>query len=184
MIHANRGPWWPALFALMLLILPPSLQADDKAKIDAGSREALARLRAHSSHASELLDRAAGILVFPDVVKMGFGVGGEYGEGSLLVEGKPTTYFVTAGASFGLQAGAQIKSQVILFMNEEVLSKFQNSRGWRAGVDGSVALLKLGGGGSLDTATISEPIVGFIFSNKGLMYNLTLEGSKITRIAR
>lgn len=173
-----------AVLMAAALMFCPALFADDKAKIDAGSQQALEKLRKHSSKAGELLDRAAGVLVFPDIVKMGFGVGGQYGEGSLLVEGMPTSYFVTAGASFGLQVGAQVKSEVILFMTKEALSKFQNSSGWRVGVDGSVALIKLGAGGSIDTAQINQPVVGFIFSNEGLMYNLTMEGTKITRIAR
>lgn len=174
----------PALMAVLLVLAAPTLRADSKEKIDKDSQKALVKLREHSSHAGELMDRAVGVLVFPDIVKMGFGVGGQYGEGSLLLDGEPAAYYVTAGASFGLQVGAQVKSEVILFMTEEALQKFRNSRGWRAGVDGSVALIKLGGGGSIDTENIREPVVGFIFSNKGLMYNLTMEGSKITRIAR
>ena len=173
-----------ALIVLLLVLSAPLVRADKKEKIDTGSQEALVALRGHHKDTGALLDRAAGVLVFPDVVKMGFGVGGQYGEGSLLVTGMPTSYFVTAGASFGLQVGAQVKSEVILFMTKEALSKFQNSSGWRVGVDGSVALIKLGGGGSIDTAKINQPVVGFIFSNKGLMYNLTMEGTKITRIAR
>jgi lipid-binding SYLF domain-containing protein len=184
MLQNYRSHFLPALMAAVLLVLSPALYADGKAKIDTGSQKALEKLRSHSDKAGELLDKAEGVLVFPDVVKMGFGVGGQYGEGSLLVEGMPTSYFVTAGASFGLQVGAQVKSEVILFMTKEALSKFQNSSGWRVGVDGSVALIKLGGGGSIDTAKINQPVVGFIFSNEGLMYNLTMEGTKITRIAR
>ncbi len=184
MPHTIRATLSPLLMAAMLLFPMASPRADDKAKIDAGSAQALVELRNHSSKAGELMDKAAGVLVFPDVVKMGFGVGGEFGEGSLLVPGKPTSYFVTAGASFGLQVGIQKKSQVLLFMTPEALSKFQNSRGWKVGVDGSVALIKLGVDGGFDTKTIQESVVGFVFSNKGLMYNLTLEGSKITRIAR
>jgi len=184
MPRATRAAYLSLLMVFLILLPLASPRADDKAKIDAGTVEALVELRNHSSKAGELLDRAAGVLVFPDVVKMGFGVGGEFGEGSLLVPGKPTSYFVTAGASFGLQVGIQKKSQVLLFMTPEALSKFQNSRGWKVGVDGSVALIKLGVDGSIDTKTIQDSVVGFVFSNKGLMYNLTLEGSKITRIAR
>lgn len=184
MSYPYRGLWLPVFTVFLLALAAPASRADDRAAIDSGSVQALVELRAHSADAGHLLDQAAGVLVFPDVVKMGFGVGGEYGEGSLLVPGKPTTYFVTAGASFGLQAGIQKKSQVILFLTQEALKKFQNSMGWKVGVDGSVALIKLGVDGSLDTNNIKESVVGFIFSNTGLMYNLTLEGSKITRIAR
>ena len=108
MPRATRAAYLSLLMVFLILLPLASPRADDKAKIDAGTVEALVELRNHSSKAGELLDRAAGVLVFPDVVKMGFGVGGEFGEGSLLVPGKPTSYFVTAGASFGLQVG-QVK---------------------------------------------------------------------------
>ena len=124
------------------------------------------------------------ILVFPDVIKIGFGIGGEYGEGSLLIGGKPEAYYATAAGSFGFQLGAQFKAQLILFMTDAALQRFRDSNGWEAGVDGSVAIATLGVGGRLDTKTMQQPIVGFVFSNRGLMYNLTLEGSKITRIER
>jgi lipid-binding SYLF domain-containing protein len=120
--------------------------------------------------------------VFPKVIKAGIGVGGEYGEGSLLVGNKPVAYYSIAAASIGLQLGAQARTQIVLFMNDNVLSSFRNSKGWKAGVDGSVALATLGAGGAIDTNTAQQPIIGFIFSNKGLMYNLTFEGSKITKL--
>ncbi|MBP6682536.1 MAG: hypothetical protein KA159_04425 [Halioglobus sp.] len=185
MFHLTRGAVIPALMTLLLLAPAPLLRADSKETIDTGSVAALEDLRKHSAKAGELLDQAAGVLVFPDVVKMGFGVGGEFGEGTLLVPGKPTSYFTTAGGSFGLQAGIQKKSKVLLFMTDEALKKFQNSAGWTVGVDGSVALAKLGADGSIDANTLQQQeVIGFVFSNKGLMYNLTLEGTKITRIAR
>ncbi len=176
---------WPALIAALLMALHGGyVQADSKTRIDDGAVAALDRLREYSPEAGELLDKAAGVLVFPDVVKMGFGVGGQYGEGSLLIEGSPVAYYATAGASFGLLMGAQLKSEVVLFMTAESLAKFRGSHGWQAGVDSSVALFKLGAGGSIDTRKLAEPVIGFIFSNRGLIYNLTLEGSKITPISR
>jgi lipid-binding SYLF domain-containing protein len=184
MFHLTGGAIIPALMTLLLLAPAPLLRADSKETIDTGSVAALEELRKQSDKAGELIDQAAGVLVFPDVVKMGFGVGGEFGEGTLLVPGKPTSYFATAGGSFGLQAGIQKKSKIFLFMTEEALKKFQNSAGWTVGVDGSVALVKLGADGSIDANTLQQAVIGFVFSNKGLMYNLTLEGIKITRIAR
>lgn len=81
----------------------------------------------------------------------------------------------------GLQLGLQRKSVVILFMDGQALAKFRGSEGWKAGVDGSIAIANLGAGSSLDTNTGQKPIIGFVFSNKGLMYNLSLEGAKITK---
>ena len=174
-----------ALLVLVIgIVLVAQVQAASRTEIDAKASAALKSFYQDVKGGRELAAKASGVLVFPEVVKAGFGIGGEYGEGALLVQGKPVAYYSTAGASIGLQFGAQVKSQIILFMNSNVLRGFRNSQGWKAGVDGSVALATLGAGGAIDTETARQPIIGFIFSNKGLMYNLTFEGSKITRIKR
>ena len=122
--------------------------------------------------------------MFPSVYKAGIGIGGEYGEGALLVGGKTVGYYSTAAASIGFQLGAQKKSIVIAFMTAGALADFRKSDGWKAGVDGSVALIEWGVGEDINTIDIKDPVVGFVFSNKGLMYNLTLEGSKFTRLEK
>jgi len=132
----------------------------------------------------EFLKAAKGVLVFPNVYKAGFGVGGEYGEGALQIGGKTVDYYNTAAASFGFQLGVQKKTVILIFMQQEALKKFRASSGWEAGVDGSVALIKVGAGGSIDTIKINDPIVGLVFGQKGLMYNLTLEGSKYTKLKK
>ncbi len=131
-----------------------------------------------------LIERAAGVLVFPTIIKAGIGIGGEYGEGTLLVRGQPAGYYNSVSGSIGFQLGAQARSVVIAFMTEEALARFDRTNGWKVGVDGSVALITVGAGGSVDSDRIASPVVGFIFDGKGLMYNLTLEGTKISRISR
>jgi lipid-binding SYLF domain-containing protein len=168
----------------LALLFAANAWGGSRQEIDAEVRQSLKEFSRHTSAGHELSQKAAGMLVFPSVVKAGIGVGGEYGEGSLLVGGKPVAYYNIAAASIGFQLGAQARTEIILFMTENALSKFRNSEGWKAGVDGSVALVTLGAGGSVDTETAKKPIIGFIFSNKGLMYNLTFEGSKITKIDR
>ena len=166
----------------VLLAFATLASAATKDEIDAEVKEAVSNFYKSTSAGEELSKKAAGMLVFPNVIKAGVGVGGEFGEGALVVKGKTVAYYNIAAASIGFQLGAQARSQVVLFMNDKVLSKFRDSKGWKAGVDGSVALATLGAGGAIDTETAKKPIIGFIFSNKGLMYNLTFEGSKITRI--
>jgi lipid-binding SYLF domain-containing protein len=112
------------------------------------------------------------------------GLGGEYGEGALRIRGRTAGYFSTISASFGFQLGAQARSVIILFMTDDALERFRHTDGWKVGVDGSVAVITVGVGGSIDTDKITSPVIGFIFDGKGLMYNLTLEGSKISRIWR
>lgn len=173
------------LFAtFMLLALPFRAHAESRMEIDAKVHEAVQKLYRTSSAAQELAARSAGMLVFPQVLKAGFFVGGEYGEGALLIHGRTVAYYSIAAASIGLQLGVQEKSVAILFMTPASLAKFQASNGWKAGVDGSVAIANLGAGKTIDTNTAQKPIIGFVYSNKGLMYNLTLEGAKITQIKK
>ncbi|MCB1676382.1 MAG: hypothetical protein KDI01_08825 [Halioglobus sp.] len=176
-----------ALFAAALaaaLVLPAMARADSAATIDANTHQALLKLRAYAAGVDRLLQRAAGVLVFPDIVPMAFGEGGQFGEGALLVDDETVAYYATAGSSFGLQADQGAKSEVVLFMTEQALRDFRGSLGWKVGVDGAVALATLGDGGRIDADAARTPVVGFIFSDTGLLYNLSLEGSKITRIAR
>jgi lipid-binding SYLF domain-containing protein len=156
--------------------------AASKTEIDIEVSAALAKFKAEVLGAEKFMEKAEGVLVFPDVVKAGFGIGGEYGEGALLIKGKTVDYYNTAAASIGFQFGAQFKTVMLIFLKKDALDKFRNSSGWEAGVDGSVALIELGAGKDINTMNLQDPIVGFVFSNKGLMYNLTLEGSKITRL--
>lgn len=173
-----------SLAALAALALPGQAQADAAVDIDAGVDRTLRRFTTKVRGARELLDKAAAVLVFPSVFKAGIGVGGEYGEGALLVRGRPDGYYNTVSASIGFQLGAQARSIIIVFMTQAALDGFRRVAGFKVGVDGSVAIVNLGLGGSIDTSKIASPIVGFILDGKGLMYNLTLEGSKISRIRR
>ena len=175
-----KTPVWLLVFSLLLL--PAASQASSKLEIDLFVQETLADFYKQSSAGRELASRAKGMLIFPKIYKAGFWVGGEYGEGALRISGNTVGYYNIASASLGLQLGVQKKSQVILFMTDDALQKFRNSQGWEAGVDGSVAIANFGAGEEIDTKTFQQPIIGFVFSNKGLMYNLTIEGAKITPI--
>mgnify|MGYP001029985252 CR=1 FL=1 len=172
------------LLTLCLFIVSTPLWAASAQEINANVRVALEDFYEEAPAGKILAEDAAGMLVFPRVVKAGIGIGGEYGEGALLVGGETVAYYSTASASIGFQLGAQVKSQVILFMTDEALERFRDSDGWEAGVDGSVALIELGAAQEISSNSVQQPIVGFIFSNRGLMYNLTFEGSKMSEIDR
>ena len=172
------------LAGFALVIFPLAVHAATKEEIDINVEEALAKFYEESPAGKRFADRAVGMLVFPKVIKAGIGIGGEYGEGALIVNGQTIDYYNTAAASIGFQFGAQVKSQVIMFMTQSALDIFRNSDGWEAGVDGSVALVEFGAGGEISSNSAQAPIIGFIFSNKGLMYNLTFEGSKMTKLNR
>jgi len=152
------------------------------AKIDREVTKTIAVFKEDVKGAEIFLTQAAGYLVFPRVYKAGFVFGAETGEGALIVAGKSVDYYRTSAGSFGLQAGAQAKSIVIAFMTKDSLAKFRDSLGWKVGIDGSIALVDVGVGKTIDSHNIKDPVVGFIFGSKGLMYNLTLEGSKFSKL--
>lgn len=160
---------------------PAAAPAD---KIDAKVDAALERFHKEVKGAANFLQKAEGVLVFAGVVKAGIGIGGEYGEGALRIGGKSVDYYSIASGSIGLQFGAQKKDIIMVFIEATALRKFRESSGWKAGVDGSVALIDIGAGKTIDTANVKAPIVGFIVGQKGLMYNLTLEGSKISKLKK
>ena len=174
------------LSTLVLLALSVSFSANaaSKSEIDTDVQFAMTSFYNLSPGNKELVSKAAGVLIFPSVIKAGFFVGGDYGEGALQVDGKTVDYYSTAAISFGLQLGAQSRSEVILFMDKDALDNFRMYDGWAAGLDGSVAVIDSGVGKGVDTGTAQGAIIAYIFSSKGLMGNLSLEGSKFSKIYR
>lgn len=154
------------------------------AEIESRADVTLERFYEHVSGGKKLVKEAKGVLIFPAVYKAGIGLGGEYGEGVLRIKGKKVDYYSTAAGSIGFQLGVQKKSIVIIFTRDEALKDFRSSSGWKAGVDASIAVVTVGAGGQMDTTQVNKPILGFVFGQKGLMYNLSLEGAKFTKIRK
>jgi lipid-binding SYLF domain-containing protein len=159
-----------------------SENTDKRRTINAGVDTTLARLYSSADGSRELVAKARGVLVFPSVIQAGFWVGGQYGEGALRVGGQTVGYYSTAGGSFGLQLGAQSKAIIFLFMTQDALDRFRNSEGWAAGVDATVAAVKVGANGNIDTSTATAPVQALVLTNAGLMAGVSLEGTKVTRL--
>ncbi|MBT8086494.1 MAG: hypothetical protein KJO46_00600 [Gammaproteobacteria bacterium] len=170
------------LTLLLALVITASALAASADKLNRQSDKTLQLFKEEIDGADVLLEQAAGYLVFPRVIKAGFVIGAETGEGVLRVGGSTVGYYRTTGGSVGFQFGAQAKSIVIAFLTRQALDKFRRSSGWKVGVDGSIALIDLGVGKTIDTDNIRDPVIGFIFGSRGLMYNLTLEGSKFSKL--
>jgi lipid-binding SYLF domain-containing protein len=181
----NRG-FIRASFALLaaasLAAVALSAAADSGAELQRASKAAYDKLTAKVPAAKSLGKDAVAVLVFPKIVKAGFVVGGQYGEGALLRGGKAVAYYSTAGASYGLQAGAQRYGYAMFFMNEPALAALNKAEGFEVGVGPSVVVVDEGMGRSLTTTTMREDVYAFIFGQKGLMAGVGIQGSKITRI--
>jgi lipid-binding SYLF domain-containing protein len=170
------------LCGILPLAVMSSATAKTAAEIDAGVEAARDQCAAQIPACKTAAEKAQGMLVFPEVTKAAVGVGGSYGEGALIVGGKNAGYYSATSASIGLQLGAQTSAQIIMFMTAEALDKFRNSSGWEAGANAQVTMIDEGKAADIDAVLRSTPVVAFVFGQKGLMGDLSVEGSKITKL--
>jgi lipid-binding SYLF domain-containing protein len=170
-------------FLLFFGILFAGQSFADKGKdIDLKADQALERFYKHVKDAKEVVRRAKGILILPNVAKGALIVGGEYGRGAMRIGGKTVEYYSMISGSVGFQIGGQAKDMVIAFNSSDALNKFRDSKGWQAGVDGNVALIKMGAGESAISAMGKDPIVAFVFDVKGLIADMSLKGAKFSKL--
>lgn len=168
--------------ALILMFGAFQATAETAAELDADVNNAYQKLMSSSPAAKQIASVSKGVLVFPEIVKAGLVIGGQYGKGALRVGGKKQGYYNTAAASFGLQAGAQSFGYAMFFMTADALKYLEQSDGWEVGVGPTVVVVDEGVARSLSTSTAKEDVYVFFFDQKGLMVGLSLEGSKITKI--
>jgi lipid-binding SYLF domain-containing protein len=171
-----------AAVLLALSSLPSTTFADSAAEIDRDVSAALNDLYAGEPTAKALGDKSKAILVFPDVLKAGLIVGGQYGEGALRMGSKTDGYYNTVAVSYGLQVGAQKFGYAMFLMTDSALQHLKESDGWEIGTGPSIVVVDKGAAGALTTTTLQDDIYVFFFDQKGLMAGLGLQGTKITRI--
>jgi len=171
-----------AIISVWFTLAAHSALAKDAAEISKDSQAALQALYKNVPKAKEIGGKALAVLVFPSVIKAGLGVGGQYGDGALIKGGKTVAYYNTSGASVGLQAGAQKYGYALFFMNANALQQIDKADGFDIGVGPTVVVMDEGMAKSMTTTTMKDDIYAFIFSQKGLMAGLGLQGNKITKI--
>jgi lipid-binding SYLF domain-containing protein len=176
------GMSWMAVAIVVASMSLQSALAGTAEEIDKEVDAALEKLYAHSPAAQDLSTIAQGILVFPDVYKAGFIVGGQYGEGALRKNGNTVGYYRTVAASYGLQAGIQSFGYALFFIKEEALEYLNKSHGWEIGVGPSLVVVDTGFASALTSTTAKDDIYAFFFDQKGLMAGIGLQGAKITQI--
>jgi lipid-binding SYLF domain-containing protein len=168
---------------LLAAFLPVAAHAASTAKeIDAKVDAALDRLRAQIPGSQSVLEQAKGVLVFAGVIKAGLVIAGEGGEGALRIGGKTQGYYSIFSGSIGFQAGGQKRDIILVFLDADALKKFQANEGWKVGADGTVTLIDTGATGMIDSATLKQPVIGFVVGQKGLMAGISLDGSKISKL--
>jgi lipid-binding SYLF domain-containing protein len=163
---------------------PRPTEAASPEGVESDAQAALQALYKSTPAAKTLATTTKGILVFPNIVKAGFIVGAQYGEGELLKDGQIAGYYNIAAASYGLQAGVQGFAYVMFFMTDSALKYLENSAGFEIGAGPTVVVVDAGKAKSLTTTTARDDVYAFIFRQKGLMAGVRLQGSKITRVSR
>lgn len=170
------------LVFLLMLAMPQHSLAATATEINRDADIALKALYKSSPAAKKMAGIAKGILVFPEIIKGGFIIGGQYGEGALRVGGKTKGFYRSVAASYGLQAGAQSFGYALFFLSDADLQYLKNSGGWEIGVGPTVVVMDEGMARSFSTTTAKSGIYAFFFDQKGLMAGLGIQGSKITEI--
>jgi lipid-binding SYLF domain-containing protein len=168
-----------AFLAVAALLTPRPVSADD---LTSESRQALHQLVAQSHAAAKANSKALAVLVFPKVVKAGFMVGAQSGQGTLFMHGQPVGRYRTSAASYGLQAGIQKYGYALFLMNQRAVDWVNRANGWEIGTGPSVVVVDQGMAKGFSTNTMHSGIYAFTFDQKGLMAGLGLQGSKISRI--
>jgi lipid-binding SYLF domain-containing protein len=173
-----------ALFAVGFIALLPSVSLAASAKaIDRDASAALAKLYMNTPGSKTLADKAVAVLVFPNIVKGGFIIAGQFGDGALRRGGKTVGYYRSLAASYGFQAGVQAYGYVLFFMDEASVQYLDSSAGFELGTGPSLVVLDSGFGKALSTTTLQKGIYAFIFDQKGLMGGVGIQGTKITKIS-
>jgi lipid-binding SYLF domain-containing protein len=171
-------------FFAVTLVGPNRAVAASAAEIDRNAKNILQKLYANSGSAKALSEKAIAILVFPNITKGGFIVGGLYGEGALMKDGKTVAYYSMVAASYGLQAGAQQYGSVMFFMTDSALKYLDKSDGWELGTGPSIVVVDKGAATGMSTTTAQSDVYVFVFGQKGLMAGLGLQGTKISKIKK
>lgn len=164
------------------VLIPTLSQAASASQIDRNATQSLTTLYKNTPGAKALADKAVGVLVFPSIVKGGFIIAGQFGDGALRKKGKTVAYYRSLAASYGFQAGAQAFGYVLFFMDDDSLRYLDNSAGFELGTGPSLVVLDAGFGKNLSTTTLQKGIYAFIFDQKGLMGGVGIQGTKITKI--
>ena len=168
--------------ALLLAGRPEPTSAASGKKIAGDASAALQELYATTPAAKVLGSQAKAILVFPRILKAGFMVGAQGGNGALRKGGKTVAYYNTVAASYGFQAGVQAFSYALFLMTDSAVEYLDHSGGWELGTGPSLVVVDVGAAKSLSTTTLKDDVYAFIFGQKGLMAGIGIQGSKITRI--
>ena len=135
------------------------------------------------SRMAETVRTSRAVAIVPSMLKAGFLIGGEYGEGLILRREKGKWYgpsfYNIGGGSFGLQLGAQKVSLLLAVINEKGVNAFMSSK-TKLGGDIGVAAGPVGRRAEAATDAQAKASIYSYSMSKGLFAGVSLEGSVIS----
>ena len=174
------------LAALILTLSGPAMAAftaEDAATLKTEALQTLEKFQADTKGVEGVFADAKGVLVCPKITKIGAVIGVEGGKCVLTVGDGDPIFYQTRGLKAGAIIGVQSHSMILVINTDQALAKFtEGKREWELGVDASFAVATIAAGGDLDTTNLKKAIVAFIFGEKGLMADLSFEGSSFTKL--
>jgi lipid-binding SYLF domain-containing protein len=168
--------------AALLALCADAARAATAAAIRTDAAAALRTLYASNPSAKVVGENAKAVLVFPRILKAGFMVGAQGGDGAMRKGGKTVGYYRSLAGSYGFQAGVQSFGYALFFMNDDAVKYLDKSGGWEIGTGPSLVIVDEGIAKSMTSTTLTKDVYAYIFDQKGLMAGIGIQGSKITRI--
>jgi lipid-binding SYLF domain-containing protein len=169
------------IILLLSVGLLDSALAGKAEEIDTKADAALERLHSEQG-GKDFAEKAKALLIMPNVGKGALIIGIEHGKGALRIGGKTVDYYSLSAGSVGLQIGGESKDIIIAFMTTAALEQFRASKNWEAGIDGNIAMVTAGDGGTLTNISGKEPIQAVVFDVKGLFLDFSLKGGKFSKL--
>lgn len=169
-----------ALSAVFLLAVPACSTAPKstagKAEINIKADAALAKAKYNDPTLAGLLNRSAGVAVFPSVGKGAIGIGGAYGKGVLYQGGRQVGYCDMTQASIGFALGGQAYTEIIAFESPANVAKFKEGN-LRFDAQATAVALKSGVGAN---AKFTDGVAVFTMDEAGLMYEASIGGQQFS----
>ena len=157
--------------------------AEEAAELTAEAMATFTQFESETKGAEEVFASAKGVLVCPKIRKAGAGIGAERGQCVLTSGADENLYYLSTSLKAGMILGVSSHSMILVMNTDTALAHFTSGkREWEMGVDASVAVAKIGAGGDLDTTNLKKDIVSFIFGEKGLIADVTWEGSRFKKL--
>ena len=160
----------------------PSKDLKLQNEVETSANGALTDFYGEATNARQIVQQAQGVLVCPKMTKGGFGIGVEGGTCAMRINGITTEYYRASSFKIGILAGVESFALLLVFNDVNALANFrEGKRNLQVGGNFSVSVAKKGVADGFDSKTIGAPVTAYVFSQAGLMGDLSLDGTSFKK---